>query len=110
MQRFVTAAVFFAAIVICPALFAQTAPPSDVVIGSGSFSPIVRDLDKSIDFYNNLFEIVTPAVVTPRPYSGVDTALLNFLGTPTAQVRYSHVRIPGTHTNVEIGDVKDIAR
>ena len=26
-------------------------PAGDVVIGSGSFSPIVKDLDKSLEFY-----------------------------------------------------------
>ena len=32
----------------------QPAPASDVVIGSGSFSPIVGDLEKSLVFYNDL--------------------------------------------------------
>src|SRR4026209_174639 len=40
------------------------APPSDVVIGSGSFSPIVADLEKSLAFYNDLLG-GTPPAATP---------------------------------------------
>jgi len=36
----------------------QPAPASDVVIGSGSFSPIVGDLEKSLVFYNDLLVLL----------------------------------------------------
>jgi predicted enzyme related to lactoylglutathione lyase len=86
------------------------APAGDVVIGSGSFSPIVKDLDKSLAFYRHLLGVSAPATATePTPF-GNDSALLNFLGTPTAQVRVGTVRIPGTMMNVEIVDFKDIDR
>src|SRR5436190_5372314 len=85
-----------------------TAPAGDVVIGSGSFSPIVRDLDKSLAFYRSLLGVTAPAAA-PAAF-GVDQPLLNFLGTPTAQTRVGTVRIPGTTMNVEIIDFKDIDR
>ena len=84
-------------------------PAGDVVIGSGSFSPIVKDLDKSLEFYRNLLGVNAPAAATPTPF-GADPALVNFLGTPTAQVRVGTVRIPGTTMNVELVDFKDIDR
>src|SRR5262249_46935737 len=37
-------------------------------------------------------------------------ALLNFLGTPTAQLRFSTVRIPGSTMGIEIVEFKDIDR
>jgi hypothetical protein len=49
MQRFLTAAVL-AVVAMSQSLVAQTAPPSDVVVGSGNFSPIVKDLDRSLEF------------------------------------------------------------
>lgn len=96
---------------LCAGLYAQ-APASDVVVGSGSYSPIVADLDRSLAFYNALFGITPPATFTSPAFSNTNTALLNFLGTPTAQIRFSTARIPGTAPamNVEIVDFKDIER
>ncbi len=87
----------------------QANQPGDVVIGSGSFSPIVKDLDKSLAFYRALLGVAAPAPATPTAF-GADPVLLNFLGTPTAQVRVGTARIPGTAMNVEIVDFKDIER
>src|SRR4051812_1238935 len=86
-----------------------TAPAGDVVVGSGSFSPIVRDLDKSLAFYRGLLGVAAPPAAAPGPTAfGTDQPLLNFLGAPTAQTRVGTVRIPGTTMNVEIIDFKDI--
>src|SRR5689334_16265513 len=81
------------------------APASDVVTGSGSFSPIVADLEKSLAFYNDLLG-ATPPPTTPA--WGADPALVNFLGVPGAQVRVGNVRIPNSALRVEIVDFKDI--
>jgi len=82
-------------------------PASDVVTGSGNFSPIVQDLEKSLAFYNDLL-LGTPPPATPA--WGADPALVNFLGVPGAQVRFSQVRIPGSAMRVEIVEFKDIER
>jgi catechol 2,3-dioxygenase-like lactoylglutathione lyase family enzyme len=107
MRRLATGSIIYVLIALMP-VFAQ-APPGSVVIGSGSFSPIVKDLDKSLAFYRNLLEVSPPAGAAPAAF-GTDKALLNFLGTPTAQVRFNTVRIPGTTMNVEIVEFKDIDR
>src|SRR6185295_16085692 len=90
-----------------PAAQAPGAPASDVVIGSGSFSPIVADLEKPLAFYNDLLGGTAPAAT---PAWGADAALLNFLGVPGSQIRVGNVRIPGSVTRVEIVDFKDIER
>jgi catechol 2,3-dioxygenase-like lactoylglutathione lyase family enzyme len=104
MRRLATA---FVCIVLA---FATTAfaqgPP---VIGSGSFSPIVKDLDKSLAFYRDLLGVPAPPNAAPVEF-GADPVLLNFLGAPKAQVRVATVRIPGTTMNVEIIEFKDIDR
>ena len=87
----------------------QASLPGEVVVGSGSFSPIVKDVDKSLAFYRSLLGVAPPAQVTPTAFSN-DSALANFLGTPTAQIGVATVRIPGTMMNVEIVDFKDIDR
>ena len=85
---------------------APTAPATEVVVGSGNFSPIVSDLEKSLAFYNDLLG----AMPAPTPAWGADPALLNFLGVPSAQLRFSSVRIPGSTMRVEIVEFKDVDR
>ena len=46
MRRFVTAIGFLSIFVTSGTLLAQMAPAGGVVIGSGNFSPIVKDLNK----------------------------------------------------------------
>ena len=46
---------------------AGAAPPGDVVVGSGNYSPIVSDLDKAIEFYGNLLGLTVPPVQAPGP-------------------------------------------
>jgi catechol 2,3-dioxygenase-like lactoylglutathione lyase family enzyme len=82
-------------------------PASEVVTGSGSFSPIVADLEKSLAFYNDLLGAAPPPTT---PAWGADPALVNFLGVPGAQVRVGNVRIPGSTLRVEIVDFKDVER
>ena len=105
MRQSFVALIFVLAITLSTAL--AQAPPSDVVIGSGSFSPIVSDLEKSLAFYNDLLGATPPAAT---PAWGADPALLNFLGVPGSQVRVGNVRIPGSTLRVEIVDFKDLDR
>ena len=85
----------------------NAAPAGDVVIGSGSFSPIVADLEKSLKFYSDLVGAAAPATI---PAWSTDPPLLNFLGAPTSQIRFSSVRIPGSTLTVEIVEFKNIDR
>jgi catechol 2,3-dioxygenase-like lactoylglutathione lyase family enzyme len=106
MRRFLTSALLCTVVGLCTVISLHAA--ADVVIGSGNFSPIVQDLDKSLDFYSDLLGVNAPGTA-PRPY-GADAALVNFLGTPSGQVRVGNVRIPGSTMAVEIVDFKDIDR
>ena len=85
----------------------SAAPASDVVIGSGNFSPIVGDLERSLRFYGDLMGSPAPATI---PAWTTDAALLNFLAAPTGQVRFGSVRIPGSTMSVEIVEYKDVPR
>ena len=65
------------------------APPGEVVVGSGNYSPIVNDLDKTIEFYGNLLGLTVPPAPAPgpRPFS-TDPAIRNMFGVPSAQLRW----------------------
>lgn len=87
------------------------APAGEVVVGSGSYSPIVNDLDKAIEFYGGLLGLTVPPPPAPgpRPY-GADPALLKMFGMPGAQMRYVTARIPGATVGVEMVEVKGLDR
>src|SRR5436190_7955421 len=77
-----------------PGGHAAVSPP-DVVVGSGNYSPMVQDLDKTIEFYSLLGLTVPPAAAPgPRPVN-TDPALLNMFGVPGGQLRFVTARIPG---------------
>jgi catechol 2,3-dioxygenase-like lactoylglutathione lyase family enzyme len=69
-----------------------TAP---AVIGSGSFSPIVANLQKTLAFYALLgFEVPEGTTDKPQPFS-VNPRLHSMLGTNGANERHVNARIPG---------------
>ena len=83
------------------------APPGDVVVGSGNYSPIVTDLDKAIEFYGTLLGLTVPPSQTPgpRPYN-TDQAVHRMFGVPGAQLRFVTARIPGATVGVEMVEVQ----
>lgn len=87
------------------------APPGEVVVGSGNYSPIVQDLDKAIDFYVGLLGLTVPPPPTPgpRPVS-TDPALLAMFGMPGAQLRFVTARIPGATVGVEMVEVRGLEK
>jgi catechol 2,3-dioxygenase-like lactoylglutathione lyase family enzyme len=84
-----------------------TAPVSDLVVGSRNFSPIVRDIEKTLSFYRDVIGLTVPPNI---PMWGNDPALLAFLGVPGAQLRVATPRIPGSAMAIEIVEFKDIDR
>lgn len=88
-------------------IVAAQAPASEVVTGSGSFSPIVQDVEKSVAFYSDVMGATPPATA---PAWNPDPTLANFLGVPGAQTQVGNVRIPGSTMRVEIVGFKDIER
>jgi predicted enzyme related to lactoylglutathione lyase len=88
-----------------------SAPPGEVVVGSGNFSPIVQDLDKAINFYGALLGLTVPPAQAPgpRPFS-TDPAIKNMFGMPGAQLRWVVARVPGSTLGVEMVEAKDIDR
>jgi predicted enzyme related to lactoylglutathione lyase len=77
------------------------------VAGVGNFSHIVANLDKSIEFYHDVFGLDPDGAV--RPFS--DNAAIRSLGnTPGAQSRYVPMKIPGSTLGIEFIEYKDIDR
>lgn len=78
-----------------PAPAAGTVPGA---IGSGSFSPIVANLQKTLAFYALLgIEVPKGSDLAPQPFS-VNPRLHSMLGTNGATERHVNARVPGGFT------------
>ena len=77
------------------------APPTGTgpaAIGSGSFSPIVGNLQRTLAFYALLgIEVPEGTAVKPQPFS-VNPRLHSMLGTNGANERHVNARVPGGFT------------
>jgi catechol 2,3-dioxygenase-like lactoylglutathione lyase family enzyme len=88
-----------------------TLPAGSVILGLGQITPILQDLEKSIEFYTNLLKLTVPPPQAPgpRPF-GNNPAILSVMGILQAQVRFVAARIPGSTMSVELEDFRDIDR
>jgi len=80
------------------------------VLGLGSYSPIVADLEKSLEFYGKVgLEIPPPAKPGPRMYT-LNLGLLHMLGAPDGKERHVAARIPGANMSAEIVELGNVER
>ena len=108
-NRFVPHAMVFCAFLATAKATESQAPlragtaPSDQVLGSSHFSPVVRDLDKAIEFYGGLLglSVPPPREPGPRPWD-TQQNLRNLQGLPDVPIRYVVAAIPGERWGVEL--------
>src|SRR5579864_6051532 len=115
MSRLNAALVVLGSCVTVAALAAQAPsssaePSGPAVLSLGSYSPIVGDLERSLQFYGKLgFDIPAPARPGPRPYT-LNRGLLQMLGTPDGKERHVAARIPGVNMSAEIVELQNVER
>jgi catechol 2,3-dioxygenase-like lactoylglutathione lyase family enzyme len=102
--------------VVAAALVGHAQSPSPVagsgaeVLGIGSYSPIVADLERSLQFYGKVgLDIPAPAKPGPRPYT-LNRGLLQMLGTPEGKERHLAAKIPGMNMSAEIVELQNVER
>jgi len=94
-----------AAIAICLSL--QPAFGQGDVVGSGNFSHIVTNLDKSIEFYRDVLGLELPGGAQPF---GAKPEIMQLGNTIGAQNRIAVLKVPGSTLGVELIEYKDIDR
>jgi predicted enzyme related to lactoylglutathione lyase len=94
-----------AALAICMSL--QPAFGQSDVVGSGNFSHIVTNLDKSIEFYRDVLGLELPGGEQPF---GAKPEIMQLGNTIGAQNRIAVLRVPGSTLGVELIEYKDIDR
>jgi catechol 2,3-dioxygenase-like lactoylglutathione lyase family enzyme len=80
------------------------------IVGTGAFTPIVEDMDRSLAFYHDVFEMEVPPLPASgaRPYNNPNPRLFMFFDIPGAKERHQSARVQGVSTGVEPMEIQNV--
>src|SRR5262245_31967130 len=80
------------------------------IIGTGMFTPIVEDMDRSLAFYHDVFGMEVPPLPASgaRPYNNPNPRLFMFFDIPGAKERHQSARVQGIKTGVEPMEIQNV--
>jgi lactoylglutathione lyase len=91
---------------------AQSATPAGpgAIVGTGTFTSFVENMDRSLAFYHDVFGLEVPALPASgeRPYNNPNPQLFAMFDMPGAKERHQSARLPGTRTSVEVMEVQNV--
>ena len=92
---------------------AQPAAPADsrgAVIGTGTFTAFVENMDRSLAFYHDAFGMEVPALPASgtRPYNPPNPQLFTWFDIVGAKERHQSARVPGTRVTLELMEIQDV--
>jgi len=104
----------FAALVLGQAATDTSAAKSAkaAVLGTGSFTSFVENMDRSLAFYHEAFGMEIPALPDSgqRPYNQPNPQLFKFFDIEGAKERHQSARVPGTRVTVEMMEIQNVPR
>jgi catechol 2,3-dioxygenase-like lactoylglutathione lyase family enzyme len=96
-------------------LAGQTTPaavPSGkgAVIGTGSFTSFVENMDRSLAFYHDAFGMEVPPIPASgeRPYNAANPRLFAMFDIAGARERHQSARVPGTGVTIELMEIQNV--
>ena len=93
---------------------AQTTAPATTgkgaVIGTGTFTAFVENMDRSLGFFHDVFGMEVPPLPESgqRPYNRSNLQLFAMFDIPGARERHQSARVAGTRVNVELMEIQDV--
>jgi catechol 2,3-dioxygenase-like lactoylglutathione lyase family enzyme len=89
---------------------AQPSAAKGAVVGTGTFTGFVENMDRSLAFYRDAFGMDVPALPASggRPYNRANPQLFAMFDIPGARERHQSARIPGTRVTVELMEIQDV--
>jgi catechol 2,3-dioxygenase-like lactoylglutathione lyase family enzyme len=81
-----------------------------LVIDTGAFTPFVENMDRSLDFYHDVFDMEVPPLPASgtRPYNNPNPGLFAFFDIPGARERHQSARVNGIRTAVEAMEIQQV--
>ena len=96
-------------------LSGQTSSPpaagsKGAVIGTGTFTAFVENMDRSLAFFHDVFGMEVPPLPESgaRPYNRANPQLFAMFDIPGARERHQSARVPDTRVNVELMEIQDV--
>src|SRR5215471_16528534 len=115
MRLLTTAALPLAAaalVVAAPAMPAgqSTAPARGAVVGTGVFTSFVENMDRSLAFYHDVFDMEVPELPASgaRPFNASNPRLFAMFQINGARERHQSARVTGTRLAIEFMEIQDI--
>src|SRR4026208_2246504 len=107
-KRVVTAAAFCGVMATLGA--PATGQAQGAIIGTGTFTSFVENMDRSLAFYHDVFGMDVPTMPESgeRPYNRSDPQLFAMFDIPDAKERHQSARVPGTRLSVEVMEVQNV--
>ena len=80
------------------------------VIGTGTFTGFVENMDRSLAFYHDAFGMEVPALPASgaRPYNPPNPQLFKWFDIAGARERHQSARVPGSRVTVELMEIQDV--
>ena len=80
------------------------------IIGTGTFTSFVENMDRSLAFYHDVFGMEVPPLPESgeRPYNRTNPQLFAMFDIPDAKERHQSARVPGTRLSVEVMEVQNV--
>ena len=80
------------------------------VVGTGSFTMFVENMDRTLAFYQQAFGMAMPPLPASgaRPYNPTNPQLFAMFDIAGARERHESARAAGVRTNVEVMEVQDV--
>ncbi|HEY6510270.1 MAG TPA: VOC family protein, partial [Vicinamibacterales bacterium] len=82
-----------------------------LVIDTGALTPFVENMDRSLAFYHDVFDMEVPplpAAGGPRPYNNPNPRLFAFFDIPGARERHQSARVKGVRTGIEPMEIQQV--
>ncbi|MEO5924696.1 MAG: VOC family protein [Bryobacteraceae bacterium] len=100
------------AVGLVAAAFAMGQVPASnaVVLGTGSFTSFVENMDRSLAFYHDAFGMEVPALPASgeRVYNPANPGLFAFFDIPGAKERHQSARVAGSRVTLELMEIQQV--
>src|SRR6187549_1248955 len=80
------------------------------IVGTGTFTSFVENMDRSLAFYHDVFGMDVPAMPESgeRPYNRSNPQLFAMFDISDAKERHQSARVPDTRLSVEVMEVQNV--
>ena len=88
----------------------QAPSGSTAVLGTGTFTAFVENMDRSLAFFHDVFGMEVPALPATgeRPYNRANPQLFAMFDIPNARERHQSARVTGTRVTLELMEIQDV--